>query len=961
VAAGVNGGIALGSNAKVNAGALNSVAIGAGSIADRVPVAGTAGTVSIGTTATGGQRQLVNVADGTQATDAVNKRQLDAAIQDIDVRNPFLAIDSTVAIAADDEAFASGGDAMALGKSARAEAQQGLALGFAANVVGQRGIALGSNSSASGTDSVALGANSIANRGNAVSVGSDSLQRQIINVAAGSAATDAVNKAQLDAVESKIVTFDGKVGDQITNINTTVQAAAKAAPWTSIKSVEGEDGVAVATGEDAIALGKESQARGNDTVAIGNGAIAEGDASVSIGKGNRATGKGAVAIGDPNVASGTGAFAGGDENRAIGDGALALGNLNKAFGKSAIALGDNATAGAVQIDPASGLAIIDPVTGDPIPVNSGNIAIGDAASATNADNIAIGSGAKVNVANAMALGKGATVGAAGANSIALGNGSIANEANVLSVGAVGAERRIVNVAQGVGANDAVNVSQLTQAVQNIVAGVNPFFITSSTSGKATANGADSIALGKDATTNGDNSVALGTGSIANGDNVVSVGAAGAERKITNVKAGLISETSTDAVNGAQLLAEVNRAITQSVNPFVTVNSTGGRSTATGSDAVAIGKDSFATGEKAVALGQGASVDATAQNSVALGAGSVVAANQSNTVSVGAAGSERKIVNVADGLVALGSKEAVNGGQLAAVKTVADNALTVANQALTTIKQVNGDVTKVTDTANTALARTQYLEVNSTGAKPKATGEDAIALGENAIANSKDSLAVGTNANATGVAALAIGSGAKSNGAGAIALGNGASSDGSLSVAIGNGAIAGKSGSVAIGQGVTTTRDNQIAVGNSTTTVTMAGLGSAASAAAQTGTTKFVTGDSLGNLAYSTFSTADIANLQKSVADLTGQFSTISTQIEGLGRRAREADGGIAAAMALGGTMLLPDTSVSVSFNLATYRGEQGFSGAVVAKVRENVWVSGGIGGSTVKRSTGGRVGISFGW
>ena len=66
-------------------------------------------------------------------------------------------------------------------------------------------------------------------------------------------------------------------------------------------------------------------------------------------------------------------------------------------------------------------------------------------------------------------------------------------------------------------------------------------------------------------------------------------------------------------------------------------------------------------------------------------------------------------------------------------------------------------------------------------------------------------------------------------------------------------------------------------------------------------------------------------------------------------------------MALGGTMLLPDTSVSVSFNLATYRGEQGFSGAVVARVKENVWISGGIGGSTVKRSTGGRVGVSFGW
>lgn len=118
---------------------------------------------------------------------------------------------------------------------------------------------------------------------------------------------------------------------------------------------------------------------------------------------------------------------------------------------------------------------------------------------------------------------------------------------------------------------------------------------------------------------------------------------------------------------------------------------------------------------------------------------------------------------------------------------------------------------------------------------------------------------------------------------------------------------------------------------------------------------------IGNLAYSTFTTADIANLQKSVGDLTSEFSNINTKIDGLGQRARQADGGIAAAMALGGTMLLPDTSVSVSFNLATYRGEQGFSGSVVARVRENVWISGGIGGSTVKRSTGGRVGVSFGW
>ena len=195
----------------------------------------------------------------------------------------------------------------------------------------------------------------------------------------------------------------------------------------------------------------------------------------------------------------------------------------------------------------------------------------------------------------------------------------------------------------------------------------------------------------------------------------------------------------------------------------------------------------------------------------------------------------------------------------------------------------------------------------------------------------------------------------------MALGSGASSNGSLAVSIGNNATATFAGSVAIGQGAATTRENQVVIGSTSSTYTMAGLDSAASTAAQSGPTKFVTGDASGNLAYSTFSDTDITNLQTSVADLTSQFSNINTQFERLDQRARQADGGIAAAMALGGTMLLPDTSVSVSFNLATYRGEQGFSGAVVARVKENVWISGGIGGSTVKRSTGGRVGVSFGW
>ena len=95
----------------------------------------------------------------------------------------------------------------------------------------------------------------------------------------------------------------------------------------------------------------------------------------------------------------------------------------------------------------------------------------------------------------------------------------------------------------------------------------------------------------------------------------------------------------------------------------------------------------------------------------------------------------------------------------------------------------------------------------------------------------------------------------------------------------------------------------------------------------------------------------IGALETSVGSLTNQVFVNNSQ----------ASGGIAAAMALGGTMMPPDMKVAMSFNLATYRGEQGFSGSVVARVSDRVWMNAGIAGSTVRGSTGGRVGVTFGW
>lgn len=106
-------------------------------------------------------------------------------------------------------------------------------------------------------------------------------------------------------------------------------------------------------------------------------------------------------------------------------------------------------------------------------------------------------------------------------------------------------------------------------------------------------------------------------------------------------------------------------------------------------------------------------------------------------------------------------------------------------------------------------------------------------------------------------------------------------------------------------------------------------------------------------AVNTLQSQQIGTLQDQVGDL-------QSSVNGLHRDIRRANAGIAAAVALGGTMVVPDSAVSISFNLATYRGEQGFSGSVVGRLSPKVYVNAGVGGSTQRGSTAGRVGISFG-
>ncbi|HWU71778.1 MAG TPA: YadA-like family protein, partial [Pseudoxanthomonas sp.] len=189
---------------------------------------------------------------------------------------------------------------------------------------------------------------------------------------------------------------------------------------------------------------------------------------------------------------------------------------------------------------------------------------------------------------------------------------------------------------------------------------------------------------------------------------VSVGNAGAERALTNVAAGQVSSTSTDAINGSQLYAanqaieavdsrvdglettvnnitgevthldnrvtevegdvtnlkngsegmfQVSQDNTMAPSPTGTDSAAGGAgAVASGNSSTAVGNGSTASGTGSTALGNGAT--ATGDDSVAIGAGSV--ADAPNTVSVGSVGNERAITNVAAGV---NDTDAVNMSQL----------------------------------------------------------------------------------------------------------------------------------------------------------------------------------------------------------------------------------------------------------------------------------------------------------
>lgn len=443
-------------------------------------------------------------------------------------------------------------DAVAIGCQARANDNGSTAIGFNARATNAASVAIGQGARAE-DGNFAIGNNSVAtaamNTGtgyltgqakprNVVSVGDTGALRRIVNVADGSADQDAVTVAQLKrSIDDTVarVTNAGAGGAGNTGIFCDTVTTGPADNSITLRNTSGKDTIVrnVAPGvldTDATNVKQIKElvdtskthyysvkssnnnnfnndlAFGVDSMAAGVSIKALGERSVAIGNNNKAQSTGSITLGvgysDGNAVNGlkqTLAITGYEYNMAIGAGAQSAGN-------SSIAMGTLATSSIKNKDDAVDKAI----------------AIGYSAGVSDSKAIAIGSDNSNNPA-----GTGATITAT--NSGVFGNQNrLEDDNNTIDT-----------------SNTARDLSDTQILGSNVTA----------TLGNSVYLGSKSAYVVAGASTKGmDAYTGNGTYNYAGGTpaGVVTVGSVGKERRIQNVAAGLVSTTSTDAINGSQL-------------------------------------------------------------------------------------------------------------------------------------------------------------------------------------------------------------------------------------------------------------------------------------------------------------------------------------------------------------------------------------------------------------------------
>ena len=696
--------VAVGDEAGAAAGRSVSVGIGAGKgmIGD---ILGTKGShVSIGDEAGQNVDGQHDIAIGTKAGGNVSSNYniaigVEAGTNIGTAGNPSIGKNVSIGYNANkNTTLVSRLQATAVGSDTKA-ADDALALGFHAQAAGNGSIAAGFNALAEDAASMALGQGAKASGGNiaigngseasaamisgtgyltgtaapstGVSVGTAAALRRITNVADGAQDQDAVTVAQLKkSIDETVRQVNASItsttttgvyydtvttgqGESITlkntnNKGTVIHNVAKGTSGTdavnvnqlnetvdqakthyySVKSTSANnynnDGAA---GEDSMAAGVGAKALKKRSAAIGNNVEAQGEGSIALGTGYEEINGGTPTITQTVAASGY------KYNMAIGAGAQSEGNHSIAMGTRAVTTIKN---GGTSVDKA--------------------VAIGYAAGASDDKAVAIGSEAKSNSRSAVALGDrahalandalaiGTTASATGESSGAIGTANTVNGAGTYVIGAR-------------------NSAPTTPVASN---GSN---ITAVNSG----------VFGNENTLDGENNRVTGNSNIVKKETATGL----TDIMLTGNNNTVSGDTDTTTQDDAGKVSGIT--ITGSKNTVKAKNNTKNLT-----DVQIVGNNNkIDTSNKALDLSNtqilGSNVTATMGNSVYLGSGSAYVADSASTkgmavynsdgtyayaggtpagvVTVGAKGKERRIQNVAAGLVAPQSTDAVNGSQL----------------------------------------------------------------------------------------------------------------------------------------------------------------------------------------------------------------------------------------------------------------------------------------------------------
>ena len=804
--------VALGGTGSTNANGNNAFAASGGNASGESAIA-------IGSSAIAGGRG--GVAVGWSAESAVNAVGIGF--------NAKAKANNTVAIgvqANNDNSIGDNSSSVSIGVKTRAREVGSMAMGVSADASGKYSIALGSGDvsgdytatvnypKATGEKAIAIGYNSNSSNERATAIGAGATASGTdsfagVSGAAGGNSSIAIGKGASITAPTAGTTFGGQ-----DSIAMGTGASANQHSSVTIGAGSTSDGVR------NITIGPKASASGVDSIAIGNGGVGGdknntgvggngntytinvNDISTNVYYGTKSVDDGSIAFGNrANAAKGglaIGTVSIADGGIAVGQSVLskngvAIGSAVSATAANAVAMGSKAEASSVGAVAIGGYSATDKTKAQgnnalaigASAVTNGNetIAIGKSANASNANAVAVGKNAKASIANSVAIGSDSTTdtnATSQANTTINGitynfAGATSDTGMQVSVGAVGKERQIKNVAAGevsATSTDAINGSQLF-AVASQIKPINYFSVKSSAVGNKNndgATGTDAIAIGPGAQSSGNNGVSLGNGSQANAESVVSIGYQsnyGAQNNSKSIGIGWAAGFQSNGTENIGIGTDAGRKLTGSNN--VSIGKSAGLGDVYTSGSVLLGQSTTIINSTdkskindVVAIGNGA--QGGAASSVAIGKGAkalgfstiAIGENSNAKVKVGSAPSVaigRNTIANGDYAVALGGGDnsgQFQGAKAAGVGTTAIGAATVTKDNTNFQTAVGfGATTDATDaSAFGHQAAAMAKNATALGSAASATAENATALGTGAIAQVKDGVAIGSGSKAT---------------------------------------------------------------------------------------------------------------------------------------------------------------------------------------------------------------------